>query len=267
VRKAKLTAGKATAFAWLNSTRTADTIWESLPLRGTAHAWGNEIYFGIPVELGEENARQTVNFGDLAFWPDGNCLCVFFGQTPASRGDEIRAASPVNVLGRIINDPRVFEGMSEIEVLVERVQGGVESVAIGTDEHNPLVEAVTGYLDDAGIKYRLFDPGPWPDVAEKVAMTVASGECDEGILFCWTGTGVSLAANKVLGVRAVLCHNPEVAVGARKWNHANVLVMGLGFTTPAVAQDILKAWFSTSYDDDEAVNVARVAEMERRHCT
>jgi len=265
VKKAKLTAGKARAFAWLNSTKSAETIWQSLPLKGTGHAWGKEIYFEVPVKMGEENARQVVNFGDLAYWPQGNCICVFFGPTPASQGDEIRAASPVNALGRIINDPRVFEDISETEVLIEKVESGIESIAIGTDEHTPVVDAVTHYLDDKGLNYKLYEPGPWPDIAEKVGRSVAWGESDEGILFCHTGTGVSLAANKVPGVRAALCHDAAVASGARKWNHANILVMGLSFTTPEMARQILDAWFSTPFDEEEAANVARVAEIERQN--
>jgi ribose 5-phosphate isomerase B len=263
MRKAKLTAGKARAFVWLNSTRSADTIWDSLPLRGVGRRWGQEVYFQVPVKMGEENARQVVSFGDVAYWPEGNCICVFFGSTPLSQGDEIRAASPVNILGRVMNDPRVFEAVSDVEVVLERVEGGVESIAIGTDEHTPLVDSVTQYLDAKGIGYKLFDVAPWPEVAEKVARSVASGESDEGILFCWTGTGVSLAANKIPGVRAALCPDATVAAGARKWNHANVLVMGLSYTSPSLAGEILDAWFSTEFDEDEVANVTRVAEIER----
>jgi len=265
MRKIKITAGKARAFAWLNSTKGAAMIWDALPLKGMAHAWGEEIYFQVPVKIGEENAREVVNFGDLAYWPQGNSVCIFFGRTPLSQGDEIRAASPVNILGRIINDPRVFQSISETETIVEKVERGVESITIGTDEHTSLVDAVAQYLDDKGFSYKLYQPSPWSEIAEKVGRSVASGESDEGILFCWTGTGVSLAANKVPGVRAALCLDAATASGARKWNHANILVMGLRLTSPAVAQEILDAWFSTPFEEEEVENVARVAEIERKY--
>jgi len=265
MRKIKITAGEARAFAWLNSTKSAAVIWDALPLKGTAHAWGEEVYFQVPVKMGEENACEVVNFGDLAYWPRGNSICIFFGQTPSSRGDEIRAASPVNILGRIINDPRVFKNVSEAEIIIEKVERGVESVAIGADEHTSLIDAVTQYLEDKGLGYKLYQPSPWPEIAEKVGRSVASGESDEGILFCWTGTGVSLAANKIPGVRAALCPDAATASGARKWNHANILVMGLRLTSPAVAQEILDTWFSTPFEEEEVANVARVAEIERRY--
>jgi len=265
IRKAKLTVGKARAFAWFNSTKTAATIWASLPLKGTAYSWGKELYFEVPVKIGEEKARQVVDFGDLAYWPEGNCLCVFFGPTPVSRADEIRAASPVNVLGRIMNDPMVFQDISEAEAVIEKVEKGIERIAVGTDESSPLVDAVAQYLDDRDIRYRLYDPAPWPEVAEEVGRSVASGESDEGMLFCWTGTGVSLAANKIPGVRAALCYNAAMATESRQWNHANILVMGLHYTAPELARQILDAWFSAPFDEDEVANVVRVAEIEHRN--
>lgn len=265
MRKVKLTAGKARAFCWLNSTDSATMIWDSLPFKGKVYTWGEEIYFQVPVKMGEENAREVVDLGDLAYWPQGSAMCVFFGQTPISMGDEIRAASPVNILGRIINDPRVFKGLPETEIFVEKVEKGVEIIAIGTDERTPLIDTVTRYLDDKGFNYNLYLPSPWPEVAEKVAGSVASGECDEGILFCWTGTGVSLVANKVPGVRAALCADAITASGARKWNHANILVMGLRLTSQVLAQEILDAWFSTPFEEEEVKNVARVAKIERKY--
>ncbi len=91
---------------------------------------------------------------------------------------------------------------------------------------------------------------PWPKVAVDVAQWVAKGEFEMGILFCWTGTGISLAANKVKGIRAALCNDAETAAGARKWNDANVLAMSLRSTSEQVAKEILEAWFSTSPSDD-----------------
>jgi ribose 5-phosphate isomerase B len=98
-----------------------------------------------------------------------------------------------------------------------------------------------------------------------VAESVSSGEADQGVLFCWTGTGTSMAANKVTGVRAALVWDPWIAEGARRWNDANVLVMSLKRTTPETAREILDAWLGvTEPDPDEAGNIARLAELEQR---
>ena len=97
MRKIRITAGGVTTTATLGETRTADAIWEALPIEGQANTWGDEIYFSIPVQLDEENARQVVALGDLGYWPPGVAFCIFFGPTPVSSGDEIRPASPVNV--------------------------------------------------------------------------------------------------------------------------------------------------------------------------
>jgi hypothetical protein len=91
--------------------RTMRAIWDALPIEARANTWGDEIYFPIPVEVEAENPREVVDIGDLGYWPPGNAFCIFFGQTPASRGDEIRPASPVNVLGRVIGDPLVFKNV------------------------------------------------------------------------------------------------------------------------------------------------------------
>ena len=94
------------------SPRTAQAIWDALPLEAKASTWGDEIYFSIPVDVDPENPREVVEMGDLGYWPPGSAFCIFFGPTPASKGDEIRAASPVNVFGRIEGDPRVFTSVS-----------------------------------------------------------------------------------------------------------------------------------------------------------
>jgi hypothetical protein len=107
-RRISITAGSVTLSGVLNDTATADAIWEALPLEGTAQIWGDEIYFGIPVELGEDGAQEVVDMGALAYWPPGKGFCLFFGRTPMSRGDEIRPASPVNVFGRLEGDPSVL---------------------------------------------------------------------------------------------------------------------------------------------------------------
>ena len=87
---------------------TAYAIYEALPIEARANTWGDEIYFSIPVEVGEENPKPVVELGELGYWPPGHAFCVFFGPTPVSKGDEIRPASPVNVVGKIIGDPAVF---------------------------------------------------------------------------------------------------------------------------------------------------------------
>jgi len=94
--------------------RTARAIWEALPIEARTNTWGDEIYFSIPVDVGAENPKEIVEIGDLGYWPPGNAFCIFFGPTPASRGNEIRPASPVNVVGRVQGDSKVFK----------RVRGG-----------------------------------------------------------------------------------------------------------------------------------------------
>ncbi len=106
---------------------------------------------------------------------------------------------------------------------------------------------------------------PWPDVAAAVAECVASGGADEGVLFCWTGTGVSIAANKVPGIRAALCGDAETARGAKAWNQANVLCLSLRSTSETIAVEVLDAWFSASSDPSEAENVDKVIQLDERY--
>ena len=106
----RITAGGVSSEAELNDTQTAQAIAAALPLTAKASIWGDEIYFSIPVSLGEENGRATVDMGDLGYWPPGSAFCIFFGPTPMSQSpDEIRPASPVNVFGKVTGDPKVFE--------------------------------------------------------------------------------------------------------------------------------------------------------------
>lgn len=107
-RRIRITAGGIGAEATLNDSRTAREIWKALPIEAAGQIWGDEIYFGIPLGIDEDAARAVVEFGDLAYWPPGRAFCIFFGPTPASQGDEIRPASPVNVVGRVDGDPMVF---------------------------------------------------------------------------------------------------------------------------------------------------------------
>lgn len=144
-------------------------------------------------------------------------------------------------------------------------------LAVGSDERTHLTDWVVKKLEELGMEVELhgaLNPGDdtrWPEVARKVAQEVANGSCQQGILFCWTGTGVSMAANKVPGARAALCTDAETARGARLWNDANVLCMGLRLTSPQVAQEILDAWSSTaSIDETERENIERVNRMDRR---
>jgi len=145
-------------------------------------------------------------------------------------------------------------------------------IAVGSDERTHLTDTVVEELKKRGHEVELFGPladrpMAWPDVGQAVAERVASGQADEGVLFCWTGTGVSLAANKVPGVRAALCDDPQTAAGARQWNNANVLCLSLRRTSEVVAKEILDAWFSTPYQpnpEDDAC-IAKIAEIERKY--
>ncbi len=142
-------------------------------------------------------------------------------------------------------------------------------IAVGSDERTPLTDAVVDLLRSKGHELELYGPLgdvslPWPEVAEQVASRVAAGACEQGMLFCWTGTGVSIAANKVPGVRAALCGDAETARGARRWNDANILCMSLRLVSPVVAQEMIEAWLAISGPEpDEAANIARVNDMDR----
>ena len=110
MRKIKITAGDVIAIGVMNDNATADAIWEALPISARGNTWGDEIYFGISVHVDEaEDANDVVEMGALAYWPPGNAFCIFFGKTPASKGDECRAASAVNAVGKIEGDPEVFK--------------------------------------------------------------------------------------------------------------------------------------------------------------
>jgi ribose 5-phosphate isomerase B len=136
-------------------------------------------------------------------------------------------------------------------------------VVLGSDERTDLTDAVRADLEARGAEVVLVGPPAgdeqeWAEVGRRVGERVARREVDTGVLFCWTGTGASIAANKVSGVRAALCTDAETARGARKWNDANVLVMSLRLTSPQVAREMLDAWFSTTPDPSEAANISRL---------
>jgi ribose 5-phosphate isomerase B len=132
-------------------------------------------------------------------------------------------------------------------------------IAVGTDEVTAVTEALERHLAAAG--HEVVDAAngaPWPEVGRAVGEAVAAGDADRGIVWCWTGTGVSIAANKVAGVRAALCTDAETARGARKWNDANVVAMGLRLTSETSAIEIADAFLSTDPDGTETDNIARV---------
>lgn len=111
-RRIQITAGAVSLPAALAGGPTADLLWEALPIRGRAGVWGEEIYFPIPLQaLQEEGAREEMEAGEIAYWPPGSAFCIFFGPTPASTGEAPRAASPVNPLGRIEGDARLFKAV------------------------------------------------------------------------------------------------------------------------------------------------------------
>jgi ribose 5-phosphate isomerase B len=145
-------------------------------------------------------------------------------------------------------------------------------LAVGSDEKTYVTDRVVEELQARGHTVELFGPlcGEtlnWTQVAQAVAETVADTRADEGILFCWTGTGVALAANKVPGIRAALCQDAETARGARLWNRANVLCLSLRATSEVVAREILEAWFSTPLgtDPDDVMAVEQVRAIEAKY--
>ena len=124
-RRVRIKAGGVQVIAELNETRTAEAVWQALPIKGRANRWGEEIYFSIPVSLEEEDAQEVVSAGDLGYWPPGTAFCLFWGPTPMSRGQEIRPASPVNVFGKIIGDATVLSQVaSETEITIDRETQG-----------------------------------------------------------------------------------------------------------------------------------------------
>ena len=133
-------------------------------------------------------------------------------------------------------------------------------VVLGSDEKTGLTYAVGEALARRGHAVDLVGPPAgddlgWAEVGKELGRKVASGEADTGVLFCWTGTGASIAANKVPGVRAALCTDAATAAGARRYNDANVLVMSLRLTSLTVAEEVLDAWFSAEVDPTERANI------------
>ncbi len=134
-------------------------------------------------------------------------------------------------------------------------------IALGSDDEAAVVTAIEALLDEAGHALAgRFVGLAWPDAARAVGELVAAGEAEFGIVCCWTGTGVSIAANKVPGVRAALCVDAATAAGARRWNDANVLALSLRLTTDALAEEIVGAFLATPADASERELIARLEE-------
>ena len=122
-KRIKISAGAITVTAKLNCKPTADALWDTLPFMANGLIWGDEIYFSIPIEAEEEpDSQDVVEIGTIAYWPPGSAMCIFFGPTPASRGDEIRAASPVNVIGYISGDAKILKQVRPgTQITVEKI--------------------------------------------------------------------------------------------------------------------------------------------------
>lgn len=135
---------------------------------------------------------------------------------------------------------------------------------LGSDDSDKLVGSVARLLEERGHEVVELPVSAWPEVARRVGEGVAAGEADQGVLFCWTGTGTSIAANKVPGVRAALAWDPWIAKGAREWNDANVLVMSLKKTDAEQLEAILDAWLSVEAPDpEERDNIEALKRLDR----
>lgn len=122
MKRIKIIVGEIEVLANLHETKTASAIWDALPFRGKVNRWGDEIYFEIPLKLPKEKeARESVRIGELGYWPTGHAFCIFFGMTPVSTENEIKAASPVNIFGRVEGNPEILKGAPEgSEIRVEK---------------------------------------------------------------------------------------------------------------------------------------------------
>ncbi len=127
---------------------------------------------------------------------------------------------------------------------------------VGADEDRPIVTFIAERLRDKGHEARILPVASWARVAIEVASVVAKGEADQGVVCCWTGTGVAMAANKVDRVRAALCVDAQTAAGARKWNDANVLALSLRLLSEPVAAEIVDAWLSEPYGGTEGESLS-----------
>ncbi len=137
-------------------------------------------------------------------------------------------------------------------------------IALGTDEESAIFETVSELVTSLGHEVLDLSSGAggceWPEVGRRVALEVAAGRCDFGIVFCWTGTGVSIAANKVPGARAALCTDQETARGARRYNDANVLALSNRLLSSEVAREITGAFLGEEFNADEAATLSKLVE-------
>lgn len=146
------------------------------------------------------------------------------------------------------------------------------AIAVGTDTRHDTSDCAVAHLEAQG--YRVIrlgaiedgEPLDWVQVGEQAARMVAQGAVESAVVCCWTGTGVSIAANKVPGIRAALCPDPATARGARRWNDANVLAIGVAGTDPDTVRTILDAWFDVNGpDSDEVRTISQLDELEERY--
>jgi len=121
-KKIKIKSGNIAIEADLNESKTSKLILESLPIESQVNTWGDEVYFEIPVEADlDETAKEFVEVGDLGYWPTGKAFCIFFGPTPITKGDKIKPASSVNIIGKIIGDAKIFKKLRDGDVIrIER---------------------------------------------------------------------------------------------------------------------------------------------------
>ncbi len=133
---------------------------------------------------------------------------------------------------------------------------------IATDEMLPVVDHVATRLRERGHAVVTLPPSAWAAAAADAAVKVASGEFDQAVVCCWTGTGASIAANKVSGIRAALCTDAQTAKGARQWNDANVLALSLRLLSEPIAGEIIDAWLTANYGGTEDASLERLRQEE-----
>ena len=120
-KQIRIKVGSIIGLAKLLNTKTAEAIWQALPFKSTVNTWGEEIYFPIPLKMELEAGQEIVDSGDLGYWPQGSAFCIFFGPTPVSNEGEIRAASAVDIFGKLVGDPNLFKKVENgVEIIVER---------------------------------------------------------------------------------------------------------------------------------------------------
>ena len=120
-KEIKVVVGNLEMNGWLNETGTAAKVWGIMPVASKVNVWGDEIYFDIPLDTALEDGKDVVALGDIAYWPPGKSMCIFFGKTPVSKGEEIRPASPVSIIGRIKGDPKLLkEVKAGAKIVIEK---------------------------------------------------------------------------------------------------------------------------------------------------